>query len=105
MRAMAFKKIPVCDEQGNRDAKSYIAAGDLCHIADKTLAGLYPVTYPTARGQKTRWLSSLQGFLCNQNDYPHLAYPAPGYEKATIKSRDIKIVTIFLIFCPPLRYG
>ena len=86
MRVMAFEKIPVFDEQGIRDTKSYIAAGDLCQIADKTLAGLYPVTYPTARGDKTRWLPSLQGFLCNQNDYPHLAYPAPGYEKATVKS-------------------
>ena len=86
MKVMAFEKIPVCDANGCRDNKSYIAAGDLCQISDKTLAGLYPVTYPTARGAKTRWVSSLQGFLCNQNDYGHLAYPAPGYEKATVKS-------------------
>ena len=86
MRAMAFQKIAVCNQYGIRDSKSYIAAGDLCQIADKTLAGLYPVTYPTARGQKTRWVRSLQGFLCNQNDYGHLSYPAPGYETATVKS-------------------
>ena len=86
MRAMAFRRIDVCNVYGIRDSKSYIAAGDLCHIADKTLAGLYPVTYPTARGKKTRWVRSLQGFLCNQNDYGHLPYPAPGYETATVKS-------------------
>ena len=86
MKVMAFEKIPVCDANGCRDNKSYIAAGDLCQISDKTLAGLYPVTYPTARGAKTRWVTSLQGFLCNQNDYGHLSYPAPGYEKATVKS-------------------
>jgi len=86
MNVMAFEKIPVCDSNGCRDGKSYIAAGDLCQISDKTLAGLYPVIYPTARGNKTRWVPSLQGFLCNQNDYAHLSYPAPGYEKATVKS-------------------
>jgi len=86
MRAMAFEKIAVCNQYGLPDSKSYIAAGDLCYISDKTLAGLYPVTYPTARGQKTRWVRSLQGFLCNQNDYGHLSYPAPGYERATVKS-------------------
>ena len=86
MRAMAFRKIAVLKENGLPDGKSYIAAGDWCHIADKTLAGLYPVTYPTARGNKTRWLRRLEGFLCNQNQYVHLSYAAPGYENATIKS-------------------
>ena len=86
MKVMAFEKIAVRDAFGLPDSKSYIAAGDLCTISDKTLAGLYPVTYPTARGEKTRWVSSLKGFLCNQNDYGHLPYPAPGYEKATVKS-------------------
>lgn len=86
MKVMAFEKVPVYDRQGLRDVKSYIASGDLCHISGKTLAGLYPVTYPTARGDKTRWLRDLRGFLCNQNDYAHLGYPAPGYEKATVKS-------------------
>ena len=78
MKVMAFEKIPVCDANGCRDNKSYIAAGDLCQISDKTLAGLYPVTYPTARGAKTRWVTSLQGILCNQNDSGHLSNPAPG---------------------------
>lgn len=86
MRAMAFRKIAVLKENGLPDGKSYIAAGDWCTIADKTLAGLYPVTYPTARGNKTRWLRQLEGFLCNQNDYAHLSYTAPGYENATVKS-------------------
>lgn len=86
MKAMAFEKIPVRDRYGRIDAKSYIAAGDLCTVSGKTLAGLYPVTYPTARGEKTRWVRDLRGFLCNQNDYPHLAYAAPGYESATVKS-------------------
>lgn len=86
MRVMAFRKIAVLKENGLPDGKSYIAAGDWCHIADKTLAGLYPVTYPTARGEKTRWLRRVEGFLCNQNDYAHLSYSAPGYENATVKS-------------------
>lgn len=86
MKVMAFEKIAVLNRYGIRDSGSYIAAGDLCEISDKTLAGLYPVTYPTARGKKTRWLRSLSGFLCNQNHYGHIRYPAPGYESATIKS-------------------
>lgn len=86
MKVMAFEKVFVLNQYGIRDSGSYIAAGDLCEISDKTLAGLYPVTYPTARGEKTRWLRSLSGFLCNQNDYGHLRYAAPGYESATIKS-------------------
>jgi len=86
MRVMAFEKISVCTENGKPDPKSYIASGDLCTVSDKTLAGLYPVTYPTARGEKTRWVKDLSGFLCNQNDYGHLAYAAPGYPNATVKS-------------------
>lgn len=86
MKAMAFKKISLLNQYGLPDAGSYIAAGDLCEIQDKTLAGLYPVTYPTARGKKTRWVRTLKGFLCNQNEYAHLTYPAPGYSTATIKS-------------------
>ena len=86
MKVMAFSKIAVRDRYGLSDAKSYIAAGDLCTVSGKTLAGLYPVTYPTARGEKTRWVRDLRGFLCNQNDYAHLAYAAPGYESATVKS-------------------
>ena len=86
MKVMAFEKIAVRDRYGLADAKSYIAAGDLCTVAGKTLAGLYPVTYPTARGEKTRWVRDLRGFLCNQNDYGHLSYAAPGYESATVKS-------------------
>ena len=86
MKVMAFEKVFVLNQYGIRDSGSYIAAGDLCEISDKTLAGLYPVTYPTARGDKTRWVSSLKGFLCNQNAYSGLSYPAPGYQSATIKS-------------------
>ncbi len=86
MNVMAFSKIPVLFADGSKDPKSYIAAGDRCLISDKTLAGLYPVTYPTARGQKTRYVRTLKGFLCNQNDYGQLSYPAPGYQTATVKS-------------------
>lgn len=86
MKAMAFERIQVLNGYGLPDVGSYIAAGDLCEIREKTAAGLYPVTYPTGKGSKTRWLRTLGGFLCNQNDYPNLGYPAAGYEKATIKS-------------------
>ena len=86
MRVMAFVKTAVRDRTGILDGKSYIAAGDLCTVSDKTLAGLYPVTYPTARESKTRWVASLKGFLCNQNAYGGLSYPAPGYLSATVKS-------------------
>ncbi len=86
MQVMAFNRISVLHADGRKDPKSYIAAGDRCTVADKTLAGLYPVTYPTARGSKTRYVRSLKGFLCNQNAYGGLPYPAPGYEKATVKS-------------------
>lgn len=86
MKVMAFKRISVLMQNGLADGKSYIAPGDLCEVREKTLTGLYPVTYPTSKGKKTRWVRTLKGFLCNQNEYPDLGYPAPGYLKATIKS-------------------
>lgn len=86
MKVMAFKRISVLNDAGLPDAKSYIAAGDLCTVGEKTAVGLWPVTYPTSKGSKTRWVRTLTGFLCNQNEYADLSYPAPGYLKATIKS-------------------
>ena len=86
MKVMAFKRISVLMQNGLADGKSYIAPGDLCEVGEKTLTGLYPVTYPTSKGKKTRWVRTLKGFLCNQNEYPDLGYPAPGYLNATIKS-------------------
>lgn len=86
MKVMAFSRVAVLNARGLPDSRSYIAAGDLCRIGAKTDEGLWPVTYPTARGKKTRWVRTLEGFLCNQNDYAGLSYPARGYESATIKS-------------------
>lgn len=86
MRVMAFKRVSVLLQNGLTDAKSYIAPGDWCDIGEKTTSGLWPVAYPTSKGTKTRWVRSLNGFLCNQNEYAHLKYPAAGYESATIKS-------------------
>lgn len=86
MKVMAFKKISVLASTGLSDSKSYIAAGDWCNIGEKTATGLWPVTYPTSKGSKTRWVRTLTGFLCNQNEYGSLSYPAKGYESATIKS-------------------
>ena len=86
MKVMAFARIGVRQKDGSADPKSHIAPGDLCEVSDKTLAGFYPVTYPTARGAKTRWVPELTGFLCNQNAYGGLSYPAPGYPSATVKS-------------------
>lgn len=86
MKVMAFRRIDVLGANGLTDSKSYIAAGDLCEVGNKTVTGLYPVTYPTSKGKKTRWVRSLTGFLCNQNEYADLSYPAPGYLTATIKS-------------------
>ena len=86
MKVMAFKRISVLGSNGLLDGKSYIAAGDLCTVGEKTPTGLYPVTYPTSKGNKTRWVRTLKGFLCNQNEYADISYPAKGYETATIKS-------------------
>ena len=86
MKVMAFKRISVLGQNGLLDSKSYIAPGDLCDVGEKTATGLWPVTYPTSKGSKTRWVRTLKGFLCNQNEYAGISYPAPGYEKATIKS-------------------
>ena len=86
MKVMTFARIGVRQKDGSADPKSHIAPGDLCEVSDKTLAGFYPVTYPTARGAKTRWVPELTGFLCNQNAYGGLSYPAPGYPSATVKS-------------------
>ena len=86
MKVMAFKRISVLGSNGLLDGKSYIAAGDLCTVGEKTPTGLYPVTYPTSKGNKTRWVRTLKGFLCNQREYADIPYPAKGYETATIKS-------------------
>ena len=86
MKVMAFKRISVLGSNGLPDSKSYIAAGDLCKVGEKEKNGMWPVTYPTAKGDKTRWVRSLQGFLCNQREYADIPYPAKGYERATIKS-------------------
>jgi hypothetical protein len=86
MKVMAFKRIAVLLQNGLADSKSYIAPSDLCEVGEKTASGLWPVTYPTSKGKKTRWVRTLKGFLCNQNEYAGLSYPAPGYETATIKS-------------------
>lgn len=86
MKVMAFKRISVLNAAGLPDAKSYIAAGDLCAVGEKTPTGLWPVTYPTSKGSKTRWVRTLSGFLCNQNEYADISYVAPGYPRATIKS-------------------
>lgn len=86
MKVMAFEKIYVLKSSGLKDSGSYIAAGDLCEVGEKTASGLWPVTYPTSRGKKTRWVRTLKGFLCNQNDYADLSYAAPGYPRATVKS-------------------
>ena len=86
MKVMAFKRISVLNAAGLPDAKSYIAAGDLCTVGEKTATGLWPVTYPTSKGSKTRWVRTLKGFLCNQNEHADISYAAPGYLKATIKS-------------------
>lgn len=86
MKVMAFKRISVLTQNGLADGKSYIAPGDLCEVGKKTLTGLYPVTYPTSKGKKTRWVRTLKGFLCNQREYPNITYPALGYPLATIKS-------------------
>lgn len=86
MKVMAFKRVNVLQKNGLSDPKSYIAPGDLCDVGEKETNGLWPVTYPTSKGSKTRWVRSLTGFLCNQNEYASLAYPAKGYESATVKS-------------------
>ena len=86
MKALAFERVAVLTAKGMPDGASYIAAGDLCQIGEKTAAGLWSVTYPTKKGQKTRWVRSLKGFLVNQNNFSRISYPAKGYERATIKS-------------------
>lgn len=86
MRALAIERIPVFTREGRPDGASGIFAGDLCRIGTRTETGLWPVTYPTAKGEKTRWLRELKGFLVNQRGYAGVPYPARGYEKATVKS-------------------
>ena len=86
MKLMAFEKIPVCDVRCLPDPKSYIAPGDWCKIRKRTVAGWWEIGYPTAKGEKVRYIKNLKGFLCNQNDYPGVRYPAPGYEGATIRT-------------------
>ena len=97
MKVMAYERIPVVTAQGLSDNRSYIAAGDLCILEEKTPSGLYPVTYPTAKGKKTRYLKSLKGFLVNQNHFAGLPYTAPGYPKATIKSSGCGVCAAVMV--------
>ena len=84
MKAMAFERIQVLNGYGLPDVGSYIAAGDLCEIREKTAPGLYPVTYPTRRQQDP--VAADAGRLPLQpNDYRNLLSTA-GMKKATIKS-------------------
>lgn len=109
MKVMAFKRINVLGANGLADSKSYIAAGDWCEVGEKTPTGLYPVTYPTSKGVKTRWVQTLKGFLCNQNEYTDMNYPAPGYLTATIKSggcgvcASVNVVGALKGKCVPVR--
>lgn len=86
MKAMAWRRIPVLTERGDADANSYVDPGDLCEITGPGRRGLFSVTYPTPRGKKTRWVAALNGFTLRQRDYAAVAYPAPGYPAATVKS-------------------
>lgn len=86
MKALALRRISVLTEKGSPDPGSRIDPGDLCEIGQANHRGLYPVTYPTPRGKKTRFLAALSGFTLRQRDYAAIAYPAPGYPAATVKS-------------------
>lgn len=86
MKALALRRISVLTEKGSPDPGSRIDPGDLCEIGQANRRGLYPVTYPTPRGKKTRFLAALSGFTLRQRDYAAIAYPAPGYPAATVKS-------------------
>ena len=44
MKVMAFERINVLKSNGLKDSGSYIAAGDLCEVGEKTASGLWPVT-------------------------------------------------------------
>lgn len=83
---MAWRRVPVLTEKGGPDPGSRVDPGDLCEIGQRNGRGLYPVTYPTPRGKKTRFLAALNGFTLRQRDYAAIAYPAPGYPAATVKS-------------------
>ena len=94
MMAMAFQRVAVLLASGASDPKSYIAAGDRCTIGARALSGLWPVTYPTIKGSKTRYVRSLKGFLCNQNSYSAVKYPAAGYDSATVKTSGCGICAL-----------
>lgn len=88
-KLLANKKIVVYGEDGRKDRHSYIASGDWCTVIQTVQIGInqfYEIQYPTAKGLKIRYLRNLNGFIVNQNNYRHVKYPAPGYEKATIAS-------------------
>ena len=86
MKLLAQESIPVLDMEGRPDGGSRIFPGDLCTVGEPNSLGLWPVTYPTARGSKIRWVRSLKGFLVNQRNYGSVPYPAKGYARATVKS-------------------
>lgn len=109
MMVMAFKRISVLNSAGLPDSRSYIAVGDLCQIGEKAWNGLWPVTYPTDKGLKTRWVRTLKGFLCNQHEFGGLAYVAKGYPRATIKSSGcgvcaaVNVIGALTHRCIPVR--
>ena len=90
-RLRCTHKTPVLDGQGRPEAGRWIDAGDICLVGQMERNGCFPVVYPTRTGSRRAWVDSIDGFepgwrIYNQNRYGHIAYPAPGYEKATVRS-------------------
>ena len=63
MRAIAAKKLPVCDSMGRTEENRYIAKGDRCELGEITQNLLIPVSYPTAKGMRSAYVRSLEGFI------------------------------------------
>jgi len=86
-----MRRTAVYDVSGRLEKNRRIDAGDICLIGEKNDKGLYAVVYPIRKGTRKAYIRDKSNFaagfrLYNQNDYGHVAYPARGYENATVKS-------------------
>lgn len=83
----AARTIIPCGEDGRPEQGRRIDIGDRC-VLGPLRGGLRTVSYPVAKGVRSAYVSSTEGFAAVycQRDYGHVPYPAPGYEAATVKS-------------------
>lgn len=102
VRLRCGRSTAVLDREGRPEAGRRIDAGDICLVGERAENGLYPVVYPTRSGTRSAWLRGKEGLapgwrIYNQNRYGGVAYPAPGYAGATVRSSGCGVTAMAMV--------